>query len=72
MGEVPLMVALDGVRDEGQADLVVIAVPAFAGVVGAEGDGLVDFGVGVGLVLALVPAETAEDAGVFARARARR
>ena len=43
-----------------EAELVVGARPAVAVEVGAELEGLVDLGVGEGLVLALVPAEAAE------------
>ena len=63
--EILLVVALDGIRDEGDANLVVGAVrqaeeAVAQRVVAAEGDGLVDFGVGEGLVLTLVPSEAAD------------
>ncbi len=63
--QVVLMIFFDGVGDEGQAELVVGARPRAAGVVAAERDGLVDLGVGVGLVLAFVPADAGEDAADF-------
>ena len=52
------MVAFDGIGDVGQACFVEGPSMLLERVVRAESDGLVDFGVGVGLVLALVPAET--------------
>ena len=61
-----LVVALDGVGDADEAELVVGAGPAVAGEVGAELEGLVDFGVGVAFVLAFVPAEAAEERGGLA------
>jgi hypothetical protein len=63
--QILLVVGLDGVGDDGEADLVDGAMPAGSGVVGAEFDGLVHFGVGEGLVLALVPAEAAGDAEIL-------
>ncbi len=59
------MIALDGVRDEGNADLVDRAMPAGSLKVAAELNGLVDFGVGIGFMLAFVPSKAAEDAEVF-------
>ena len=48
-----------------KTELVVRTRPRPAGVVTAERDGLIDLGVGVGLVLALVPADAGEDAQIF-------
>ena len=62
--QVVLVVALDGVRDHGDAELVLGAMQAAHGVVAAKLHGLVHLGVGEGLVLALVPAEAAEGAQV--------
>ena len=63
--QILLVVFLDGVGDEGHAELVVGPRPAAAGVVAAELEGLIDLGVGEGLVLALVPAEAGEDAEIL-------
>src|SRR5260370_492321 len=63
-GEVALVVAFDGVGDEGEADFVVGTSKGATGAVAAERDGLVDLGVGEGLVLAFVPAEAAGEAEV--------
>src|SRR5882757_3495026 len=62
--QIGLVIFGDGVGDDTQADLVVGARPGAAGVVAAELEGLVDLGVGVGLVLTLVPAEAAKGAEV--------
>jgi len=59
------MVGFDGVGDDGEADLVDGAMPAGSGVVTGEFDGLVDFRVGEGFVLALVPSEAAGDAEIL-------
>ncbi len=64
IAQIVLVIALDGVRDEGDAELVVGARAGVAGVVAAEGDSLVDLGVGEGLVLAFVPADACEDAEI--------
>jgi len=64
VGQVVLVVFLDGIADEGHAQLVVGAGPSASGVVAAERDGLIDLGVGEGLVLALVPADAGEGAEV--------
>src|SRR5271170_3343921 len=61
------MIGLDGVRDESHAELVVGAGPCSAGVVAAELEGLVVLGVGEGFVLALVPAEAAEDTDILSQ-----
>ena len=59
------MVALDGVGDYGQADLVHRAMPAASGVVGAGLDGLIYLGIDIRLVLTLVPAEAAKGAQIL-------
>jgi hypothetical protein len=60
--EVLLVVALDGVGDTGEADLVIGPRPAVAGEVRTQLEGLIDLRVGIAFVLALVPPEAAEGA----------
>ena len=62
--QVSLMIRLDRIRNKSHAELVVGARPRSAGVVAAKLNGLVDFRVGEGLVLALIPADTGEGAQI--------
>ena len=60
IGEIGLMILLDGVGDEGDASTVLFAMPPCAGGTKAFGEGLVDFGVGEGFGFAVIPAEAGE------------
>src|SRR5579863_6610474 len=57
--EVVLVVALDGVRNDGKSDFVLRPMPAVAGIVTAEFHGLVHFGIREGFVLPFIPSEAA-------------
>ncbi len=63
--EVVLVISLDGIGDEGEANLIDGAMPAGAGIIGAYLKGLVHFGVGEGFMLALVPTEAAKHAQIL-------
>src|SRR5690242_5447050 len=62
--EVVLMVALDCIRHDRYTNLVLIAMPAPAGEVPAQFDGLIHLCVRKRLVLALIPPESPECAQV--------
>ena len=59
-GEIVLVILLDGVADEGDAGAVLLAMPPGAVRADAFGERLIDFGVGEGLGLAVVPSEAGE------------
>ena len=59
-GEIVLVIFLDGVADEGDAGAVLLAMPPRAVRAHAFGEGLIDFGVGEGFGLAVVPSEAGE------------
>ena len=58
--EIVLVILLDGVGDEGDAGAVLLAMPPCAVRADAFGESLVDFGVGEGFGLAVVPSEAGE------------
>jgi len=62
VAEVVLVVALDGVRDEGEAESVVRAGEGVTGKVATDDYGLVILRVCERLMLAFVPADACEDA----------
>src|SRR5580704_12547944 len=63
--KVILVIALDRVRYHRNRHLVLRPVPAISRVVGAGLHRLIDFGIGEGLVLPLIPSETPEHAKIL-------
>src|SRR6266851_941071 len=59
------MVAGNSVRDEGNSRAIQLPIPALAVAASPEEHALVDFGVGIGFVPALVPSPPAEDTHPF-------
>src|SRR6202042_3051139 len=59
------MIFFDGVRDKGDAKLVIRARPRPAGVVTAELNRLIDLGIGKRFVLSFIPANPSEDSQIF-------
>jgi hypothetical protein len=55
VGEVYLMVFLDGVRDESEPGSILLAVPPCAACANAGRDGLINLGIGEGFSFAVVP-----------------
>ena len=58
------MVGGNAVRHEYAAQLVQAAMPGISRQVGAELDGLIDLGVGIGLMLPLIPSPAREAAHI--------
>src|SRR5271166_4137874 len=58
VGEVPGVLAGDAIGDKGDSGAIILSLPHAARKAGAKLKGLVDFGVGPGLGLAVVPSKT--------------